>query len=106
MRFLSKNKLKNKRVLLRLDLNVPIKNGKILNDKRIIASIPTIKKLHGNTIIICSHLGDPNGRDLRLSLKPVALMLSKALRCEVVFVPDFMTYTFEEGQIYLLENLR
>jgi phosphoglycerate kinase len=83
--------VKGKRVLVRCDFNVPMKDGKITNDKRIVAALPTIKKLiaDGGKVILCSHLGKPkNGPEEKFSLAPVAVRLSELLGQEVVFAND------------------
>ena len=70
----------NKRVLIRVDYNVPLENGKVANDLRIRKSLPTIKKLlsDSNALVLMSHLGRPGGKvDPKLSLAPVAKHLSK-----------------------------
>ncbi|MBR3765338.1 MAG: phosphoglycerate kinase, partial [Clostridia bacterium] len=80
-----------KRVLVRVDFNVPMKEGKITNDKRIVAALPTIKKLiaEGAKVILCSHLGKPkNGPEEKFSLAPVAVRLSELLGQPVVFAND------------------
>ena len=67
-------KVSGKKVLVRCDFNVPMKDGKITNDKRIVAALPTIKKLiaDGGKVILCSHLGKPkNGPEAKFSLAPV-----------------------------------
>ena len=71
--------VKGKRVLVRCDFNVPMKDGVITNDNRIVAALPTIKKLieNGGRVILCSHLGKPkNGPEAKFSLAPVAVRLS------------------------------
>ncbi|MBQ2701190.1 MAG: phosphoglycerate kinase, partial [Clostridia bacterium] len=80
--------VKGKKVLVRCDFNVPMKEGKITSDKRIVAALPTIKKLveDGGRVILCSHLGKPkNGPEEKFSLAPVAVRLSELLGKEVVF---------------------
>lgn len=112
--------LKNKRVLVRCDFNVPLKKVrnklKVADPKKIQAAIPTIKTLQnaGAIIILASHLGQPHGRkDNDLSLFPVADYLSKRLFSDIIFVDDFLdanfaqvTDSFEPGQLIMLENLR
>lgn len=99
-----------KRVLLRADYNVPLENGKISDDYRILQSLPTINYLleHGAVVIICSHLGRPSGpQDASCSLKPVAEHLSQLLKKPVNFSEDLPdTTTMKPGQVVLLENLR
>src|SRR5258708_20322048 len=82
--------LHGKKVLLRADYNVPVEDGKITDDYRIQKSLPTIEYLlsHGKNLIICSHLGRPEGVDQKLSLKPVADRLSQLLGRPVKFVHD------------------
>ena len=84
-------KVSGKKVLVRCDFNVPMKDGKITNDKRIVAALPTIKKLiaDGGKVILCSHLGKPkNGPEEKFSLAPVAVRLSELLGQPVVFAND------------------
>ncbi len=107
--------LKNKKVLVRVDFNVPIENGKITDDTRIYASLPTIKKIlaeNGKAILI-SHLGRPKGKSPEFSLKPVAQRLSQMLGREVKFAEDCIGPEVEKaiaemkfGEAILLENLR
>jgi len=107
--------LKNRKVLVRVDFNVPIQNGKITDDTRIYASLPTIKKIlseNGKAILI-SHLGRPQGKNPEFSLKPVVQRLSQILGREVKFVNDCIGPTVEKaieemkfGEAILLENLR
>ena len=83
--------VKGLRVLVRVDFNVPMKDGKITNDKRIQAALPTIQKLiaDGGKVILCSHLGKPkNGPEEKFSLAPVAVRLSELLGQPVVFAND------------------
>lgn len=110
--------VKDQFVLLRCDFNVPLKNGVITDDTRIVAAIPTIEKLYksGAKLIICSHLGKPKGKvDKSLSLAPVAKTLSKLLHKRVIFANDDavvgekareLKKTMKAGQIALLENTR
>jgi phosphoglycerate kinase len=105
-----------KRVLVRLDLNVPLENGSVSDDTRIRAALPTIKYLleHGAEPIICSHLGRPKGRpDAKYSLKPVAERLGQLLDRPVQMAPDCigpvvegMARKIPRGGVLLLENLR
>ena len=83
--------VKGQKVLVRCDFNVPLKNGVITDENRIIAALPTIKKLiaDGGRVILCSHLGKPKGEPKpELSLAPVAKRLSELLGKEVVFAGD------------------
>ena len=108
--------LETKRVLLRCDLNVPIENGVISDDGRIRASLPTIKYLidQGAKVIICSHLGRPDGdRVEKYSLRPVAKRLSELLGQPVTFSEDCVgneakdqVSRLEYREVLLLENLR
>lgn len=109
--------MKNKFVLVRADFNVPLKGGKILDDSRIRAALPTINYLRkkGAKIILCSHLGRPDGRVVdNLSLKPVAKRLSELLRHHVELVTNYIAgdgigyYSSDlyPGDVLLLENLR
>ena len=83
--------VKGKRVLVRCDFNVPLKDGKITDENRLVAALPTIKKLiaDGGKVILCSHLGKPKGEPKpELSLAPVAVRLSELLGQEVKFAAD------------------
>lgn len=105
-----------KRVILRCDLNVPIKDGQITDDGRIRASLPTIKMLveQGASVVICSHLGRPEGApDAKYSLAPVAERLEELLGQPVVFSEETVgpkakaaVKMLAEGGVALLENLR
>ena len=111
-------KVTGKRVLVRCDFNVPMKDGKITNDKRIVAALPTIKKLiaDGGKVILCSHLGKPkNGPEEKFSLAPVAVRLSELLGKEVVFANDDTVVgenakaavaAMKDGDVVLLQNTR
>ena len=111
---LSDLNLESTQVILRCDLNVPIKNGIILDDGRIVASIPTIKKLLATncSIVIIAHLGRPKGeRNPEMSLAPVAVRLSELLGVEVKFLTEITGQSgkcreLKPGQILLLENIR
>ncbi len=110
--------VKGKRVLVRCDFNVPMKDGVITNDKRIVAALPTIKKLiaDGGKVILCSHLGKPkNGPEEKFSLAPVAVRLSELLGQNVVFANDdnvvgenakAAVAAMKEGDVVLLQNTR
>jgi phosphoglycerate kinase len=106
--------LNSSQVILRCDLNVPIKNGEILDDGRIKASIPTIKKLLAAdcSIVIIAHLGRPKGvRSSDLSLSPVTKRLSELLKTPVEFCDEILgqgikARALKPGQILLLENIR
>ena len=108
--------LQGKRVLMRVDFNVPLENGKVANDKRIKAALPTIKHIikNGGKLILMSHLGRPKGQRVpEMSLKPCADVLSTLLEKEVAFAGDCIGPTaegavekLENGDLLLLENLR
>ena len=108
--------LQGKRVFLRLDLNVPIKDQKITDDTRITAALPTIRYIleRTNRLVICSHLGRPDGdRDPAFSLEPIGARLAELLGREVLFVDDYVDAPLEpvldqleKDQLVLLENLR
>ncbi|MBR4691468.1 MAG: phosphoglycerate kinase, partial [Oscillospiraceae bacterium] len=108
--------LQGKRVLLRCDFNVPLKNGVIGDDTRIRAALETIRYIlaQGGAVVACSHLGRPKGQAVpEMSLKPVAVRLSELLGQEVAMAPDCvgpetkaMAEALQPGQVLLLENLR
>lgn len=103
--------LQGKRVLIREDLNVPVKDGKITSDARIIASLPTIKLAleKGASVMVCSHLGRPTEGEFSAenSLLPVAAYLSKALNRPVPLIENYVDgYNIEAGQVVLFENVR
>ena len=109
---------KGKRVLVRCDFNVPLKNGEITDETRIVAALPTIKKLiaDGGKVILCSHLGKvKEGPNEGESLAAVAVRLSEKLGQEVVFVSDYnvtgeaatkAVAEMKEGDVVLLQNTR
>ncbi|MDP4152419.1 MAG: phosphoglycerate kinase [Bacillota bacterium] len=110
--------VKGKKVLVRCDFNVPLKNGVITDENRIVKALPTIKKLmaDGGRIILCSHLGKPKGEPKpELSLAPVAKRLSELLGVNVVFAADSNVVgenakkavaAMKDGEVILLENTR
>lgn len=106
-----------KKVLLRCDFNVPIQDGEITDTNRIVAALPTIKKLvdDGAKLILCSHLGKPKGPDKNFSLKPIAKKLSELLNKNVFFADDNevvgenakkIVSELKDGEIVLLQNTR
>jgi len=110
--------VKGLRVLVRCDFNVPLKEGKITDENRLVAALPTIKKLiaDGGKVILCSHLGKPKGEAKpELSLAPVAARLSELLGQEVKFAADACVVgenakaavaAMNDGDVVLLENTR
>lgn len=110
--------VKGKKVLVRCDFNVPLKDGKITDETRILGALPTIKKLIGDgaKVILCSHMGKPKGEvKPELSLAPVAKRLSEHLGKEVVFAADDTVVgenakaavaKMADGDVVLLENTR
>lgn len=110
--------VKGQKVLVRCDFNVPLKEGKITDENRLVAALPTIKKLvaDGGKVILCSHLGKPKGEPKpELSLAPVAVRLSELLGQEVKFVASPVVVddsvkaaveAMKDGEIVLLENTR
>ncbi|MDO4156513.1 MAG: phosphoglycerate kinase [Oscillospiraceae bacterium] len=110
--------VKGKRVLVRVDFNVPMKDGVITNDNRIQAALPTINKLvsEGGKVILCSHLGKPkNGPEAKFSLKAAADRLAELVSAKVTFVPSDKVVddsvkaavnAMQDGEIIVLENTR
>ncbi|MCR1825423.1 phosphoglycerate kinase [Pseudomonas oleovorans] len=103
--------LAGKRVLIREDLNVPVKDGVVKSDARILASLPTIKLAleKGAAVLVCSHLGRPTEGEFSAenSLAPVAAYLSKALNRDVPLVADYLDgVDVAPGELVLLENVR
>lgn len=110
--------VKGKKVLVRVDFNVPMKDGKITNDNRITAALPTINKLveNGAKVILCSHLGKPkNGPEEKFSLKAAADRLAELVNTKVVFAKDDRVTgdiakkavsEMKDGEIVVLENTR
>ena len=110
--------VKGKRVLVRVDFNVPMKDGVITNDNRIQAALPTINKLssEGGKVILCSHLGKPkNGPEAKFSLAAAAARLGELVPAKVTFVPSDTVVddsvraavdAMQDGEIIVLENTR
>jgi phosphoglycerate kinase len=105
-----------KRVLVRADLNVPLKDGHVADDGRILATLPTLNALtsRGAKVIVCAHLGRPKGKpDLKYSLAPVAVRLGQLLGCRVDLAADAvgssahsLIAAMRPGEVIMLENLR
>lgn len=116
MKRLNDLEVAGKRVFLRVDFNVPLKDGQITDDTRIRAALPTIEYLreHGAKVIVASHLGRPDGvRNDHLSLRPIAERLAELLHAEVQFADNCVgpevegkAERLQPGQVLLLENLR
>jgi phosphoglycerate kinase len=108
--------VKGKRVLVRVDFNVPIADGAVTDDTRVRAALPTVRYLidHGAKVILCSHLGRPKGEpDPQYSLRPVRRVLQRLIGRNVVFVDDIVGADAQEavtrmvdGEILMLENVR
>ena len=110
--------VKGKKVLVRVDFNVPLKDGKITNDNRITAALPTINKLveNGAKVVLCSHLGKPkNGPEDKFSLAPAAERLAQLVNTKVIFAKDDTVVgenakkavaQMNDGEIVVLENTR
>ena len=115
-RELFKLDLKNKLILVRVDLNLPVVNGIVQDETRLQSVLPTIQEIikKGGKVVLCSHFGRPNGEyNKKYSLKPLIEPLSKALNCPIVFSPtcigpeaEELKNNLTEGQTLLLENLR
>ncbi len=116
MKFIDDQDISGKRLLMRVDYNVPIKDGKIQDDNRIRASLPTLKLAleKGASIVLCSHLGKPKGKSMpELSLAPAAEHLGRLLDMDVPLALDCigqetlsMAENLKPGQVMMLENLR
>jgi phosphoglycerate kinase len=116
MKFIDTQDISGKRLLVRVDYNIPLKDGQIQDDNRIKASIPTLKlALEKNaSLVVCSHLGKPKGQVRpELSLAPAARRLSELLEMDVALAPDCagpetmsMAGELKPGQVLMLENLR
>ena len=110
--------VKGKRVLVRCDFNVPIVDGVITDENRLLGALPTIKYLikNGGKVILCSHLGKPKGEPKKeLSLEPISKRLSELLNIEVKFADDDnvvgenavkLANEMNEGEVILLQNTR
>src|SRR3954447_14105641 len=107
--------VRGKRVLVRVDLNVPMENGRVTDATRIERVLPTIREIadKGGRTILLAHFGRPKGRDLKESLKPVAEALARHLGRNVAFADDAIGDTagraanaLEDGEVLLLENTR
>ncbi|MFL5075741.1 MAG: phosphoglycerate kinase [Microvirga sp.] len=107
--------LKGKRVLVRVDVNVPMENGRVADRTRLERVIPTIQEIadKGGKVVLLSHFGRPKGRDIKQSLKPIAAALSDVLGRPVAFAEDCIgeaaakaVASMKEGDILLLENTR
>src|SRR4051812_39612807 len=108
---MSELNLRGKRVLIREDLNVPIKEGIITSDQRLQAALPTIRLAleEGAAVMVLSHLGRPEeGRfDKRFSLKPIANYLEAQLECRVRFVDNYLEgIDVNPGELVIFENVR
>jgi phosphoglycerate kinase len=115
MRFFRDFDFKNKRVLVRVDFNVPLQDSRVIDDFKIQATLPTIRYLidQGAKIILISHLGRPVDREVQSSLRPVVQRLSELLGQEVKFLSDCLEeerrkeiVQLKPGQVLLLENIR
>src|SRR3712207_5586203 len=112
-RTLDQAEVRGKRVLLRVDLNVPMENGRVTDATRIERVLPTIREIadKGGRVVLLAHFGRPKGRDLKESLKPVAAAVSEQLDRPVAFAEDCVgdaaeqaVVAMKDGDVLLLEN--
>ncbi|MEK9792198.1 MAG: phosphoglycerate kinase, partial [Halieaceae bacterium] len=110
MKLMSDLSLENQRVLIREDLNVPVRDGVVTSDARLRAALPTIEQAHaqGAAVMLMSHLGRPEEGepDASFSLAPVAACLSQLLGKQVTLIQDWESAAPDPGEILLLENVR
>ncbi len=116
MQFIDKTDIKGKKLLFRVDFNVPQDNGVITDDNRIQAAVPTLKYAleQGAAVILCAHLGKPKGKNVpELTLAPVAKRTGELLGVDVPLAPNTigeeamsMAKALQPGQALMLENLR
>lgn len=115
IRYIDQLELKNRRVLIRADLNVPLAEGIVTDDSRIKQFLPTLKQVlqSGGRPIVMSHLGEPSGKSAEFSLRPVAQKMSELLEAKVHLAPDCvggsvsnLVEQLAPGEVLLLENLR
>ena len=115
LRSLDEAELDNKRVLVRVDLNVPIEDGKVADATRIERCVPTIREIadRGGKVVLLSHFGRPKGPDTKNSLKPLVPAIAAALGRPVGFVPDCIgkeartaVDAMRRGDVLCLENTR
>jgi len=116
VKYIDELELEGKHIFLRADLNVPLTDGKITDDTRIRAVLPTVRKVlrDGGRLVIASHLGRPKGKyDEKLSLMPVAERMAELLDRDVIMAPDVVSdgvkvvaQQLKDGEVMMLENLR
>jgi len=107
MKSIKRIKIKNKRIVLRMDLDVPIKDGKVVDDTRLKESLKTLNYLkEAKQIIIIGHLGRPKGYDKKLKLDPVAKKLSYLIKHKIKKLDDFVNINIPDDKFIMLENLR
>lgn len=115
IRQLKSSEIKSKVIFLRADMNVPVKSGRVKDDFKIIAALPTIRYLlrYGAKLVIATHLGEPEKREAKYSTKPIAAYLNKLLKEKIVFVDacagtpvETAIAKMKSGEIIFLQNLR